>query len=154
MTKKYQFRAVIENAGGDGAYVNIPFDVEETFGKKRVNVKATIDGEPYRGTILRMGGPYHILAVLKEIRMKIGKSFGDDVIVEMEEDLEPRKVEIPPELQQALEVEPEAHAFFNHLSYSHQNEYVRWITEAKREQTRQARVQQTVDKLKKGKSER
>ena len=153
MTQKYQFRAVIENAGEGGAYVNIPFDVEKGFGKKRVKVKATIDGEPYRGTLVRMGGPQHMLPVLKSIRQKIGKSFGDEVAVELEEDLESRQVEVPLDLQQALETDPTAHAYFKRLSYTHQKEYVHWITEAKRNKTRQRRVQQTVDMLKLGKSE-
>jgi uncharacterized protein YdeI (YjbR/CyaY-like superfamily) len=98
-----------------------------------------------------MGGPQHILLVLKEIRERIGKSFGDEVSVEFEEDLEPRKVDVPPDLQQALDGEPEAYAYFDHLSYSHQKEYIRWITDAKRDQTRQKRIQQTIDMLKQGK---
>jgi hypothetical protein len=153
MTQKYQFRAVIDNTGDGGAYVKIPFDVEKAFSKKRVKIKATIDGEPYRGTLVRMGGPQHILLVLKTIRQKIGKSFGDEVAVELEEDLESRQVEVPLDLQQALDTDPTAHAYFNRLSYTHQKEYVCWITEAKRNQTRQRRVQQTVDMLKQGKSE-
>jgi hypothetical protein len=78
MIQKYQFRAVIDNAGGGGAYVNIPFDVEQAFGKKRVKVKATIDGEPYRSTFVRMGNRQHMLLMLKEIRENIGKSLGED----------------------------------------------------------------------------
>jgi len=151
MTQKYQFRAVIENAGDGGAYVFVPLEIENTFGQKRLKIKATIDGEPYRGTLVRMGGPQHILLVLKEIRERIGKSFGDEVSVEFEEDLEPRKVDVPPDLQQALDGEPEAYAYFDHLSYSHQKEYIRWITDAKRDQTRQKRIQQTIDMLKQGK---
>ena len=134
MTQKYQFRAVIENAGGGGAYVNVPFDVEKTFGKKRVKIKATIEGEPYRGSLVRMGTPNHMLLILKEIREKIGKSFGDEVSVELEEDLEPRQVELPVDLQQALHANSSANAFFSRLSYSHQREYVLWINEAKRDQ--------------------
>jgi hypothetical protein len=153
MSQKYSFRAVIEDAGSGGAYVTIPFDVEQTFGKKRVKIKAVIEGEPYRGTLLRMGGPQHMLLVLKEIRKKIGKSFGDEVTVELEEDLEPRQVELPADLQQALEANPNAKYIFNHLSYTHQREYVRWVMEAKRDQTRQERVQRTVEMLIQDKSE-
>jgi hypothetical protein len=152
MTQQYRFRAVIENAGDGGAYVNIPFDVEMAFGKKHVKIKATFDGEPDRGTLARMGGPQNILLVLKEIRAKIGKSFGDEIIVELGEDLEPRQVEVPSNLQEALVADPEAHALSNHLSYSHQKEYVSWITEAKRDQTRNRRIQQTLDMLKQKKS--
>ena len=49
--------AVIEDAGTGGAYVTIPFDVEKTFGKKRVKVKALLGGEPYQGSLARMEGP-------------------------------------------------------------------------------------------------
>jgi hypothetical protein len=151
MTQKHHFRAMIEDAGGGGAYVTIPFDVERTFGKKRPKVRATIDGETYRGTLVRMGSPRHMLIVLKEIRQKIGKSFGDEVSIELEQDHEPRQVELPTDLQQALQANPAAQAVFDRLSYTHQREYVRWITEAKREQTRLRRIQQTIEMLIRGK---
>jgi len=51
--KKHTFTAAIQNAGGGGAYVEVPFDVEKAFGSKRPKVKATIDGIPYRGTLVR-----------------------------------------------------------------------------------------------------
>ena len=150
MSQNYQFRAIIENAGSGGAYVTIPFDVEEAFGKKRVKVKATIDGEPYRGSLVRMGTPDHMLLVLKDIREKIGKTFGDEISIELEEDLEPRKVEIPTDLQQALDANPNEGAYFNGLAYSHRKEYVWWINEAKRDQTRQERIRRTIEMLKQG----
>ena len=153
MTHKHQFRAVIEDAGGGGAYITIPFDVVQVFGKKRLKVKATIDGEPYRGSLVRMGTPQHILIILKEIRLKIGKSFGDEVSIEIEEDLEPRQVDLPTDLHQALQANPKAQAVFDRLSYTHQKEYVRWVTEAKRQQTLQKRIQQTVEMLIEGKRE-
>lgn len=153
MDDKYKFTAVIQNAGEGGAYVCIPFDVEKTFGKKRVKVKARIDGEPYRGTLVRMGTPDHMLPVLKEIRQKVGKSFGDEVTIELEEDLEPRVIEVPPDLKQALEAQPASLSYFNKLSYSHQKEYVRWVNEAKRQETRLKRIQEAVDLLSQGKSE-
>lgn len=90
MSKKYTFIATITGAGGGGAYVPIPFDVEQAFGKKRVPVQAAINGEPYRGTLVRMGEPFHILIVLKEIRLKIDKDIGDEVEVMLEEDTQPR----------------------------------------------------------------
>src|SRR4030066_510149 len=67
MSQTYHFRAVIQDAGDGGAYVIVPFDVEKTFGKKRLKIKSSIDGEPYNGTLVRMGGPDHLLLVLKEI---------------------------------------------------------------------------------------
>jgi len=95
MSQKQKFRAVIENAGNGGAFVTIPFDVEQVFGKKRVKVKATIEGEPYRGSLVRMGGACHVLGVRKEIREKIGRTFGDEIDIEVEEDTEPREITVP-----------------------------------------------------------
>src|SRR5512143_2292360 len=108
MNISHKFRAVIEDPGGSGAFVTVPFDVEKAFGKKRVKIKATIDGEPYQGSLVRMGGESHMLIILKEIREKIGKTFGDEVEVILEEDIEPRLVEIPPDLKTALEKSPQA----------------------------------------------
>ena len=148
MSQKQTFRAVIEDAENGGAFVTIPFDVEQVFGKKRVKVKAMIEGEPYLGSLVRMGGPHHILIVRKDIREKIGKSIGDEIEISVEEDTKPRIVELPPDLQQALARDPEAEAGFEQLSYTHQKEYVQWIQEAKREQTRQNRMDQTIARLK------
>jgi len=150
MSQNYQFRAIIEDPGSGGAYVTIPFDVEKAFVKKRVKVQATIDGEPYRGSLVRMGTPDHMLLVLKDIREKIGKSIGDEISVELEEDLEPRLVIIPPDLQQALDANPNEEAYFNSLAYSHRKEYVWWINEAKRDQTRQERIRRTIEMLQQG----
>ena len=80
--KKYSFDAIIKKVDGiDGAYVEIPFDVREEFGKGRVPVHATFDSEPYDGSIVKMGTPCHILGIRKDIRAKIGKQPGDTVNV-------------------------------------------------------------------------
>jgi hypothetical protein len=145
--EKREFRAVIESAGGGGAFVRIPFDVEKVFGKKRVKVKAVIEGEQYRGSLVRMGGPDHVLGILKAIREKVGKDLGDEVEVIVEEDAEERAVSVPPDLAQALKANPAASAFFRQLAYSHRKEYVRWIEEAKRAETRKARVKKALEML-------
>jgi len=150
MSQNHTFRAVIENSGGGGAFVRVPFDAEQAFGKKSVPVRATIDGQPYRGTLVRMGEPCHILIVLKEIRQKIGKDFGNQVEVTVEEDTEPRIVEVPAELVQTLKQEPEVKAVFQRMAYSHQREYVRWISEAKRAETPQKRAAEAIEILKRG----
>jgi hypothetical protein len=148
---KQEFTAVIQGTSSGGAYVDVPFDVEAVFGRKRVPVLATIDGEPYRGTLVRMGSPTHMLLVRKDIREKIGKAPGDKVSVTVREDEEPRVVEVPPDLAQALHAHPDARAFFDRLSYTHQREYVGWILEAKRDQTRIGRIEKAVRMLKEGK---
>ena len=151
MPKKHTFTATIQNAGGGGAFVEVPFNVEEAFGAKKPKVKALIEGVPYRGLLVRMGGDHHLLIVLKGIREQIGKTFGDEIQVTVEPDLEERVIEIPKDLMKELKKDKEARAFFDKLSYTHRKEYVNWVTEAKKEETRQNRIIKTVEMLKKGK---
>lgn len=151
MSKKHTFTAVIQNAGGGGAFVEVPFDVEQEFGSKKPKVKALIEGVPYRGTLVRMGTDCHLLLVLKSIREQVGKTFGDEIKVTVEPDTEERVIEVPSELKKAFKVEKEAKAFFDKLSYTHKREYVMWINEAKKDETRQNRIVKTIDMLKKGK---
>jgi len=150
MSQPIEFAAIIQDAGGGGTFVEVPFDVEAAFGRKRVKVKATIDGVPYRGSLVRMGKPCHIVGVLKEIREKIGKGPGDQVHVVVEEDTEPRLVEVPEDLRQALGADPDAGGLFDRLSYTHQKEHVEWVTEAKRPETRQKRILKAVEMLRQG----
>jgi hypothetical protein len=151
MSEKHTFKAVIKNAGGGGAFVEVPFDVEAAFGSKRPKVRAMIEGLPYRGTLVRMGADCHIFPVLKDIREQVGKGFGDEVEITLEADAEPRTVELPPELAEFFEQEPAVRDFFEKLAYTHQKEYVNWIKDAKQETTRQKRVAKTIELLKQGK---
>ena len=150
MSKKQTFKAVIQNAGGGGAFVEVPFDVEKEFGAKKPRVRALIEGVPYRGLLTRMGSEHHLLIILKGIREQIGKTFGDEITVTVEPDTEPRVLEIPDDLTKALSQDEEAKAFFDKLSYTHRKEYVNWINEAKKEETRQNRLTKTIEMLKQG----
>ena len=150
MTKKHAFKAIIQNAGGGGAFVEIPFDVEKEFNSKRPKVKAMIEGIPYRGTLVRMGSAHHMLLILKGIREQIGKTLGDEIKVVIEPDAERRLIEIPKDLSKEFKKDKQAKAIFDKLSYTHRREYVRWIEEAKRAETRQNRIIKTIEMLKKG----
>lgn len=152
MPEKQTFTGRIQNAGGGGAFVDVPFDVEAAFGSKRPKVRALIEGVPYRGTLVRMGGEHHMLLILKGIREQIGLTFGDEVRIVVEPDADPRLVEIPADLLKEFKKNKDARALFDKLAYTHKKEYVRWIEEAKRPETRAARVVKTIDMLKKGKS--
>ncbi len=152
--KQYKFKATIESvegvAGRGGACVLFPYDVEKEFGTKgQVPVKITFDGVPYTGTMVKYGRPQHMLPMLKAIREKIGKGPGDTVDVIVERDNAARTVEVPPELQKLLKKEGLLD-FFDTLSYTHRKEYCRWITEAKKEETRQARLAKAVTMLRSG----
>jgi uncharacterized protein YdeI (YjbR/CyaY-like superfamily) len=55
-------------------------------------------------------------------------------------------VEIPEDLQSALQADSTAWENFQKLANSHKFQYVYWINEAKRIPTREKRIRQTVEK--------
>lgn len=91
--KRFEYDEIIKQSevGKGGAYVSFPYDVRREFGKGRVKVHVTFDGEPYDGSIVNMGLKHddgsvcYIIGILKEIRKKIGKQIGVSVHVVVEE---------------------------------------------------------------------
>lgn len=90
--KIYEFEAIIRKVFDmDGAYVEFPYDIKKEFGKGRVKVHTTFDGEPYDGSIVNMGvknadgSVCYIIGLRKDIRSKIGKQPGDTVRVTIKE---------------------------------------------------------------------
>ena len=84
--KMYEFDAEVKKVPDlNGAYIEFPYDVRAEFGKGRVKVHATFDGEPYDGSLVKMKTECHILGMLKSIREKIGKQPGDQVHVPIQE---------------------------------------------------------------------
>lgn len=82
----YEFDAVICKVPElDGAYIEFPYDVRAEFGRGRVKVRATFDGVPYDGSLVRMKTPGHILGLRKDIRAAIDKQPGDTVHVTLRE---------------------------------------------------------------------
>lgn len=148
--KKYKFKAKIAAGDGGGAYVLFPYDTVKEFGTKgRVPVNATFDGITYTGSLFKYGHPLHMLGISKAIREQIGKSPGDTLEVVVWKDEEVRTVKVPAEFKSLMKKEGVLPAF-EKLSYTHRKEYCRWITEAKKEETRARRLEKAIEMLKKG----
>ncbi|HEY0796321.1 MAG TPA: YdeI/OmpD-associated family protein [Acidisarcina sp.] len=148
--KKYKFKARIESAPRGGAYILFPYDTGKEFATKgKVPVNATIDGVEYSGSLVKYGHPQHMLGILKTIRQQIGKGPGEmvDIVLWKDEDL--RVVEINDAFKERMKREALL-TFFESLSYTHRKEYCRWITEAKREETRLKRLDKAMEMLKLG----
>ena len=148
--KKYKFNAKIETGDGGGAYVLFPFDTVEEFATKgRVPVKATFNGLPYTGSLVKYGHPLHSLGMPKAIREQSGKGPGDSIEVVVWKDEEVRTIEVPAHFQKLIKKE-KLLPVFEKLSYTHRKEYCRWITDAKKEETRSKRLVKAIGMLKKG----
>jgi hypothetical protein len=141
-----RFKAILGGEDGEAPTVELPFDAKERFGNARAPVRGTINGTDYRTTVAVYGG-VHLIGFKRDLRERAGVAIGDEVEVTIERDDEPRTVELPAALDAALGRDERAKAAFDGLSYSHRREYAEWIAEAKRDDTRERRVEQTLETL-------
>lgn len=152
-----RFKARLEGRGPTGSwtFLPIPFKVEEVFGTRaRVAVTGTINGVPFRNSVMPRGDGTHAMMVRRSFREAARVQTGDLVSVAIRADTAPRKAELPSELRAALRRDTRAGRFFRTLSYSCQKEYASWVAEAKRPETRAARLKRTLDLLSAGRRQR
>jgi hypothetical protein len=139
---------------GEGSeyYFILPVDIQAVFGRHRPPIRVTIRRHTFRTTPARYGGEYFVV-VNRANREAIGIDHGDRVRIRIEADAEPRVVEPPPDLAEALAGSAAAKAAFDRLSFSHQKAYADWVAEAKRPATRVRRGAESVRRLLAGRKE-
>jgi hypothetical protein len=115
----------------------------------RPAVRVTIGPHTYRTTVAPMGGRF-LVPLSRENREAAGVAAGDEVDVTIELDTSPREVSLPDDLARALAADRAARERFDALSYTHRKEWVRWVQEAKRAETRSTRITKTVDAMRAG----
>lgn len=154
MKSSIKFTAIIKQNGEiNAAFVEFPFSTEELFHTKgQVKIKALFDDKvEYRGSLAKMKSDCHILGLTQEIRKQLGKTFGDEISVSIIEDKEERVVEIANDIALIFNENPEAKKIFNTMSYTHKKEYIRWIEEAKKPETRENRKNKMIQMILDGK---
>jgi hypothetical protein len=144
-----RFTVTLERVGKTATMFRVPFDLEEAFGRARPPVLVTIRDHTWRTTPGVYDGVGHIV-VNRSVKAATGVDAPERVRVTMEVDTKPRTVTVPPDLAEALADDAAAKAAFGSLSFTHRREYVEWIEEAKRPETRERRIAGTVDRVKKG----
>jgi hypothetical protein len=144
------FRTTVLQAGKTATGLRIPDALVEALGSgKRPKVVVTVAGYRYRTTVAPMGGQY-LVPLSAEHRTAAGVAAGDEVEVAIELDQAPRVVELPEDLAAELSRDARASKYFDGLAYSHRKEWVRWICEAKRPETRRTRLDRTMAALRAG----
>ena len=151
MTRVREFEAMVGGESGQRPLVELPFDVRADYGEARPKVKVTVNGVELRTTVAVYDGRSYV-GFRQEIRDEAGFDIGDVITVKVEPDEEERKVVVPEELAKALAKSKAARTAWDKLSFTHQNEYAKWVTEAKKAETRTRRVAQAVEMLKAGKT--
>ncbi|WP_158623916.1 YdeI/OmpD-associated family protein [Corallococcus llansteffanensis] len=145
--KKQTFTAKLEVANdAGGRFVRCPFDSKDVYGEARPPVIGTVNGQPFRSRLMVYGGKTY-LGFTREVRDAAGIEEGMALKIVLERDTAPREIEVPEDLQRALDAEPALRDVFTKLAFTHRKEFVQSITEAKRPETRERRLAQTLEKL-------
>jgi hypothetical protein len=138
---------VVKDSEVNATGLRVPIEAVTALGShRRPPVKVSLGGHTYRSTIAAYGDVY-MLPLSAENREAAGVNAGDEVEVTIELDLEPRTVEVPPDLAAALTEKPGAAAAFAGLAPSMRKEYVRQVVTAKAQETRERRIAAIVAKL-------
>ncbi|NEK58957.1 DUF1905 domain-containing protein [Geodermatophilus sabuli] len=147
-----EFRTTVVLGGKTATGLQVPDELVTALGSgKRPPVTVTLGGYGYRTTVAVMGGAYWV-PLAAEHREAAGVAAGQDVDVRVELDTAPREVALPADLDAALD--EAARATYTGLAPSHRKEWVRWVEEAKKPETRAARITTTVESLRAGKKTR
>ncbi len=147
-----RFRTTIQQRGKTATGIQVPDEIVEAMGAgKRPPVAVMVNGYTYRTTVAPMGGAYWI-PLAAEHREGAGVRAGQEVAVRVELDTAPRETPLPEDLAAALD--EDARTFFDGLAPSHRKEWVRWVEEAKKPETRAARVERTAEALRAGRKTR
>ena len=144
-----RFEAILGGDEGERPLVEIPFDVRAVFGAARPKVKVIVNGVALRTTVAVYGGRSYV-GFRKEIQEAAGITIGDRIKVGVELDTAPREVDVPEDLARALAKDKSAKKLFEGLAFTHRKEYVRWIDEAKKPETRVRRVARAIEMLRAG----
>jgi len=144
-----RFESRVELGGKTATGIPVPDEVIAGLGgSNRPAVTITVNGYTYRTTAVRMGGRF-LVPLSAEHRDAAGLAAGDDISVGIALDAAPREVTLPDDLDAAMD--DAARTTYDGLSYTHRKEWVRWVEEAKRPETRATRIEKTVAGLREGK---
>jgi Bacteriocin-protection, YdeI or OmpD-Associated/Domain of unknown function (DUF1905) len=147
------FTAIVEPRPRGGITVKLPFDPSAEWGsRERYDVSGTVDGHKVRGRLRSGEGGYYLElgpAWCRDERVLPGTRVSVSLAPEG-----PQMGSLAADFAAALDAEPQARQFFESLATFYRKNFVRWVEEAKRPETRAKRIADSVAVLKAGRRER
>jgi hypothetical protein len=113
----------------------------------RVWLRGTLEGHPFWVAAQPMGDGNHWVTVNREMRAEMGLVGDEEVEAVFVQADGPPELTVPDDLRRALESHEEARALFERMSHNHRKEYIRWVAEAKRPETRARRASQAIERI-------
>lgn len=153
MPKTYQFAAELERFDGKGAwyYILYPNSVEEEFGTKgRLRVLGTMNGFDVDRALIPQGDGTHVFILGGELRKKLGVHLGDRIEMQFHVNPNPDVIDVPEELEIALEMEPELQVVYDRQTPGTKRGISYWINSGKRQETRAKRAAEIMRRFASG----
>lgn len=115
------------------------------FGRDKgpVPIRGTLNGEPFRQTLVRFRGEWRLYvntAMLKQSPRRVGERIRLEVAI----DREPRVTEMPPAFAAALDRDEEARRAFEALTPSRRQEIVRYLARLKSADALERNIQRAL----------
>jgi Bacteriocin-protection, YdeI or OmpD-Associated/Domain of unknown function (DUF1905) len=152
MAETLRLRATLERRGPAGAFLLTDEQVAALGGgRKAFPVRVAVNGTTLGLRLARMGGE-NMIGLARAVREQAGVEIGSAYDVEIAPDDGERATEVPDDLAAALAADPAAGPAFAAMAPSHRKEFVRWVTEAKKEATRADRVAKAVEMVRAGRT--
>ncbi|GAB2617866.1 hypothetical protein GCM10027035_12550 [Emticicia sediminis] len=154
-SKVIHFKEIIKkmlpNPAGSWHYVDFPENAFEVFGKRgHIKVKGFINNQPFKSNLFPTGNGHHIITIPLKLQKQLGIKLHQEIGLSIEEDFEEVIVEMPIELQEALDFDEEMAELFNKLSPANQKYQKMWVNSGKHTETRISRVVKIFERLRKG----
>lgn len=150
-----EFNAIVLKFGEQGektgwSYIEIPADLAQQLkpgNKISFRVKGMLDSLPVSGmALMPMGDGNFIMALKADVRKALRKNKGAMLHARLEEDTV-FKIEMPDDLKECFDFEPDAFDFYNTLPKSHRDYFIKWINDAKTNETRAKRIVNTINAM-------
>ena len=150
--QRFRTKLLSQGPGGAWTCLELPFDAAAAFGSRaRVSVRGTLNGFPFRSSIFPDGKGGHTMMVNKAMQAGARAAPGQTVSVEMEPDTVAPRVAVPADLRRALARSKTARQTWDRLTPRARRDYVAWLDDAKKDETRTRRVQLAIERLAQGK---
>ena len=148
------FAGRLEGTGKGRVYVVLPFNPEKVWGPRtRYHVTGTINSARVRGALEQFARGY-LLSLGPVWRRDHALQPGDSVTVVLSPE-GPQSEALAPDIQAALEGDPQAARFFDGLATFYRKNYLRWIDATRRSpEIRAQRIAELVALMRAGKKER
>lgn len=147
-----QLLAPAKQVDEEWCFVILPHAVSSAMPRRgRTTADCELNGVRFLAVLEPDGNQSHWLKVSQRLREEAGAEVGDTVQLKVTPAAQQAEPDVPDDLQQALDSNPDAHAAWLQITTIARIDWVHWIETAKRATTRAKRIQDACNMLTEGK---